>query len=338
MKFLLKIGIFSLVLFGACKSDTKKEVTPPSINTEKPVVEKIPRVKVPRINEDSVYNFVKKQLSFGPRVPGSKAHSACKSWLKSTFESYGAEVIMQDFEANIYTGDVFPSTNIIAQINPSNPDRIVLAAHWDSRMMGENDKNESKRTHPIDGADDGASGVGVLLEVARILKSHHIYMGVDFILFDAEDQGSRDHNSNDTWCIGSQYWSKNLHATNYKPLFGILLDMVGAKNATFFKEAFSNKYAPVIQRKIWSLARKMNSGKMFIDLPGGGIMDDHYYVNTVANIPMVDIIHTSRTTENGFPNHWHTHNDNINIIDKTTLRKVTQLVTAVTYKTSDNSL
>lgn len=318
--------------FIACKSD-KKPI--PVTKVEK----KIPRVKVPRINEDSVYHFVKKQVDFGPRVPGTKAHTACKTWLKQKFEAYGAVVVMQDFEADIYTGIKMLSTNIIAQINPSSPDRIILAAHWDSRMMGENDPDQSKKNEPIDGADDGASGVGVLLEIARIIKENPINMGVDIILFDAEDQGSRaqTQESTTTWCKGSQYWSKN-NISQYKAHYGVLLDMVGAANATFYQEGFSRKFAPALTDKIWSLAKKMNSGDLFLDLPGGPITDDHYYVNTIANIPMVDIINTSRTNKNGFGNHWHTHNDNINIISKETLKKVAQLVTAVTYKTSDNSL
>ncbi len=337
MNYLSKIILFSLLVVGftACKSDSKKKDTQPVAKIERKT-EKIPRVKIPRINADSVYHFVEKQLAFGPRVPGTKAHIACKSWLKSKFESYGAEVIMQDFDADIYTGDVFPSTNIIAQINPSNPDRIILAAHWDSRMIGENCKDESLRDKPIDGADDGASGVAVLLEVGRILKEQHIYMGVDIILFDAEDQGSRNGNST-SWCKGSQYWSNNIHASSYKPLFGVLLDMVGAEDATFYQEAYSRKYAPVITNKIWKLASKMKT-KNFSDIPGGAITDDHFYVNTIANIPMVDIINTSRTSSNGFADHWHTHNDDIDIISKNTLKKVTQLITAVAYKTSDNSL
>jgi len=309
---ILILGLFTLGM-SSCKSDSPKKET----KVAEPVpVKKIPRVKVPRINADSVYHFVKKQTEFGPRVPGSEAANQCKAWLKSKFEAYGANVILQDFEAHIFTGHKMPSTNIIAEINPDIKERIILAAHWDSRMIAENDKDESKQGEAIIGADDGASGVGVLVEIARILQENPIALGVDIILFDAEDQGSRDATKTDTWCLGAQYWSNNKHHANYKARYGILLDMVGAADATFYKEAWSARFNPVLQNKVWDLARKMNAGKLFIDLPGGGVMDDHYYVSTVGNIPMIDIINTKRDAEKTFGNHWHTHDDNMDNISK----------------------
>lgn len=325
------VGLFFFLLlaFSACKSDsTKKGPTnsPPQI-----------KVNIPAFNQDSAYYFVDKQVSFGPRVPGTEEHKACKDWMVSEFNRFGAEVIEQDFDASIFTGDVLASTNIIAQFNPAKKKRVILSAHWDSRMFAEEDKNAKKVNDPILGADDGASGVGVLMEIARTISENEIDLGVDIVLFDAEDQGKRGPNEPITnWCIGSQYWSRNKHKRDYKARYGILLDMVGSKNPRFGKDQVSREYAGLIQEKVWNLARNMGYTDMFVDEFTGSLTDDHYFVNVIAGIPMIDIINQPKGSDTGFMRHWHTHGDNMDIIDKRTLRVVGQVVTAVLYKESGN--
>ncbi len=336
MKNLSWILIITCLCFAACESDTKSstEVKPNAQATN---------LKIPTFSADTAYNYVAKQVDFGPRVPGTNEHQACKQWLVSQFESFGAEVIEQDFEANIYTGESLASTNIIAQINPKHAKRIILAAHWDSRMIGDQDPNEERRNEPILGADDGGSGVAVLLEIARLVKDNPINMGIDFILFDAEDQGKSGPSAPlNSWCLGSQYWSRNKHRKNYKPIYGILLDMVGAKNPVFGQDDYSLKFCGSKVKKIWTLAQNMGYGDLFVNKRIGEIVDDHVYVNELAKIPMLDIINTPKKKfsegNNTFQKCWHTHCDDLSVIDKRSLRVVGQVVTATIYKESIGNL
>ena len=288
------------------------------------------KVPVPKFDRDSAYSYVAKQVSFGSRVPGSPESKACQAWLVAKLESFGATVIEQNFTANVYTGEALASTNIIAQFNPAASKRIVLAAHWDSRHIADSPLSTERHTEPILGADDGASGVGVLLEVARALQANPIKMGVDIVLFDAEDHGSSDDSN--SWALGAQHWSRNLHVSGYRPKYGILLDMVGSKGARFTKEHWSMQYAGPTVNKIWKLAISMGYGNYFIDEVGGAVTDDHYFVNTIANIPMLDIINKPLNSQTGFGHYWHTHNDNMDIIDSRTLRAVGQVMLATIYR------
>ena len=328
---MLTVGIFS------CKNDKPAEETATLV-----------QIKIPGFTADSAYVFVEKQVAFGPRVPNTTAHQECKNWLVQKLEGFGAKVIEQNFEAKAYTGTVLKGVNIIGQFNPAAKKRIMLNAHWDSRHIADSKLSTERRNEPILGADDGGSGVAVLLEVARQLQANPIDMGVDIIFFDAEDYGEHkeeaaatqeaEMRSMETWCLGSQYWSKNLHVSGYKPKFGILLDMVGAQNARFPKEGFSMQIAPALVDKIWKLAKAMGYGNFFVDEQlSGGITDDHYFVARNTGIPIIDIIHVSNKDGQTFGDHWHTQNDNMNIIDKRTLKVVGQVVLAVVYKEAGGS-
>lgn len=291
-----------------------------------------PPVKIPAFIADSSFVFIEKQLSFGPRVPGTPTHKACKDWLVQKFESYGADVIEQDFVANFPNGEDAASTNIIAQFKPKMSKRVILAAHWDTRMFGDQDEDPTMRNKPIPGADDGGSGVGILLEIARLLNENPIDIGIDIILFDAEDQGKSG--GAEYWCLGSKHWARNKHKSNYKAQYGILLDMVGAKNPMFGIDDTSRQYAGAQVEKLWTLASRMGYAGMFVDRSTGTIIDDHVYVNTIANIPMLDIINRTPNTKSSFQKCWHTHCDDISVIDKRTLKVVGQVVTAAIYKES----
>ncbi len=320
----LAITTLVIFLFG-CKTDNKSSNLP----TE-PV--KKPRVTVPKFDGAMAYQYVQKQVDFGTRVPGTPTHKECKDWLVNELKSTGAEVIVQEFESSFLTVKNAESYNIIAQFNPEKKDRILLCAHWDTRLIAEKDSDVSKQNSPIDGADDGASGVGVLLSIAKTIQNHPIDLGVDIILFDAEDNGL-DGNG---WCLGSQYWTKNIHRKGYRPEFGILLDMVGAKTAQFGLEGFSVQYANKYLQKVWTWADRIGAGDLFVKKPLGGIEDDHYYINRDARIPTIDIINASNKP-GSFDTHHHTHQDNMDIIDQEVLRKVGQVVTTVIYKVSDGS-
>lgn len=333
----LRILLFcSLLALAACRNDQATEADQssdgaPSANA----------VSVPRFDRDSAYQYIADQLAFGPRVVNSEGHEQMKEWLVAKMRSFGATVIEQPFKAQAYDGTTLQATNIIAQYNPGASNRILLAAHWDTRPVADSPINTERRDEPILGADDGGSGVAVLMEVARQLQASPIELGVDIVFFDAEDYGqSKEEYANEeeqrasiySYGLGAQHWSRNRHTgNNYQ--YGILLDMVGGKNAYFPKEEYSRYFAGPVVEKIWKLAHSMGYNNYFPDVEGGGVTDDHFFVNSIAGIPMVDIINLPPDSGNkSFADHWHTHNDNLDIIDKRTLRAVGQLVLAVLYR------
>ena len=328
----LHIGILGLVLFFAsCRNESGTVVETPKEEPTKPIT-------VPAFSKDSAYAFVAKQVSFGPRVPGSNGHTTTRKWLVQKLKSYGASVMEQSFKAKTATIGEVRSTNIIASFNPTYARRVVLAAHWDTRYTA--DQDDTRVNEPIDGADDGGSGVGVLLEIARLIQSNPIAIGVDIVLFDAEDQG--DSNGEiETWCLGAQYWAQNLHVKGYRAEYGILLDMVGAKGAAFSKEDVSSVFPPAkanrIHRKydkVWEMAQAMGHANLFINQKGKPLTDDHLFVNMYTDIPMIDIVYRSFSSEGGFGPHWHTHDDTMEVIDPQVLGKVGQVVTAYLYHSS----
>ena len=323
---LLLIGISFII---ACKGDTPDPLPPPP----QPPKE---AVKVPKFERDSAYNYVAKQVDFGPRVTNTPEHKACKEWLVEKFKGFGAKVVEQNFKATAYTGTVLNGTNIIAKYNPANTNRILLAAHWDSRPIADHDPDEANRDKPVLGADDGGSGVAILLEIARHLQQTPIDLGVDIILFDAEDYGEGKGETK-TWCLGSQHWSKNAKQDGYKAKYGILLDMVGSKNARFTLEETSMNYAPALMNKVWKLAKGMGYGNYFVSDRTPFVIDDHLFVNQIAKIPTIDIINRPADSKTGFGEYWHTLHDDMRVIDKRTLRAVGQTVLAVIYRENNGT-
>jgi len=292
-------------------------------------------VKAPDFDADSAYNYVKAQVDFGPRVSNTKTHADCGDYLASKLASTGAKVINQYADVIAYDGTTLKSRNIIGSFNPETKKRVLLFAHWDTRPWADNDKDESKHHTPILGANDGASGVGVLLEIARLIGQKAPSIGIDIIFFDAEDYGTpqfyKGQDKEESWCLGTQYWAHNPHVEGYNARFGILLDMVGGKGATFYRQP-SDESANSVVKKVWEKAGALGYGSYFINEDGGLITDDHVFVNRITKIPCIDIIPTDRSTEGGgFGNFWHTMDDNMNIIDRSTLKAVGQTVLDVVY-------
>jgi len=310
MRKILIVLACAVLLFAACDRKNKPKETTPD-NT----------VVLPAFDNDSAFGFVKAQTDFGPRVLGTDAHENCGKWLAETLKKYCDTVYVQSFTARTYDGKQWPAANYIGSIAPEKTKRIVLAAHWDSRPFADHDPNPANRETPISGANDGASGVGVLLEVARQLQQNQPNVGVDIVFFDAEDYGPRESEDvvGDWWGLGSQYWAKNPHIQGYTAEYGILLDMVGSPGAQFMQEQFSLRDAQEVVRKVWSTAYQLGHGQYFQNKPGGVITDDHYYVNKYANFKMIDIIHYDAASGTGFDPVWHTVNDNIDHIDRNTL-------------------
>ncbi|MBR3014502.1 MAG: M28 family peptidase [Bacteroidaceae bacterium] len=288
---------------------------------------------VPVFNADSAYHYVKYQVDFGPRVPNTEAHQACGDYLIKQLEKFGAKLYVQQASVSSYDGKLLNARNIIGAFNPESKKRVALFSHWDSRPWADNDPDPQKHFTPILGANDGASGVGVLMEVARQLQQQAPSIGIDIIFFDAEDYGThRDYNGEhkeEHWCLGSQYWARNPHIQGYSARYGILLDMVGGKDATFKYEYYSEMYAKDVNRKVWRTADKLGFGRYFKKQDGGGATDDHLFVNKLAHIPTIDIIATS--DQYSFFEHWHTVRDDMDAIDRQTLQAVGQTLLQVIY-------
>ncbi len=330
MKILAGGAFISSLLFFACSSPANKKQTSVQPGT------KTAHVSTPVFNADSAYAFVDKQVAFGPRVPNTKEHLACADYLAAEMRRFGAEIIVQEAEVVAFDNSVLNAKNIIAQFNPERNNRILLFAHWDTRPFADHDQDASKHDVPIDGANDGASGVGVLMEIARQIGKAGHHLGIDIIFFDAEDYGQPEHldlpYKDDTWCLGSQYWGKNPHKEDYFARYGILLDMVGEGGATFYQEVNSMKFAPQLNRYIWDVAHEIGYDNYFKKEKGGWITDDHIYVNKYRNIPCVNIIQFNPASQSSFGTYWHTHDDNMSNVDKNTLKVVGQTVLEVIYR------
>lgn len=285
----------------------------------------------PDFNADSAFAYTKAQVDFGPRIPSTDAHAKTATYLMAKFKSFGGEVSAQVAPAKTYDGKSHQLKNIIAAFYPEKKQRILITAHWDSRPFSDQDPDPKMKDKPFDAANDGASGVAVMLEMARQIQKKQPNVGVDFILWDIEDYGkSADESPQETsWCIGSQYWAKNQPVKWYKPRYAINLDMVGGSNAQFTQDEISRKYAPEIVNKVWSIGNEIGYSAYFINVTSGNLIDDHFWVNQ-AGIPCIDIIHYSDSS--GFYMNWHTQLDNLNNIDKNTLKAVGQTVLETIFR------
>lgn len=304
--------------FAGCKSS--KQVSDDSTGENTTISQ------VVDFNGLNAYNLVKAQCDFGPRVPGTPAHSKCAEWLEQSLKQNCDTVIVQQGQVTTFDGKTLNIKNFVGSFNPDNSDRILLLAHWDCRPWADNDPDLAKHKEPVMGANDAASGVAVLLELARLMKEKKPNIGVDILFVDAEDWGTND--VDESWALGTQYWSKNPHIAGYTARFGILLDMVGAKGARFYKEYESMQYAPSVVNEVWDVAQKSGYSSYFDSNYGGGVTDDHIVVNSMG-IKCIDIIDIRQ--DGGFFAGWHTTDDTINWIDQNTLKAVGQVVANVVY-------
>lgn len=316
----------AVLLLAACGNTKKSAVETTAAEPTGPV-----------FMADSAYLFCQQQCDFGPRTMNSEAHERCGAWIADRFRQYGMEVIQQQADLRGYDGTVLKSTNIIASYRPEQQERILICAHWDSRPWADNDPDEANHRKPVMAANDGASGVAVMLEIARLLQRDTLGIGVDFICFDAEDWGTPQWaegnlGDGDTWALGAQYWSTHLHRDGYTARYGILLDMVGGQGARFCQEQMSMYYAPDIVRKVWAAAETVGYGSYFPKEEGGGITDDHLPVNQNAHIPCIDIIpYYPDCNASSFGPTWHTVSDDMQHIDKNTLQAVGQTIVQVLF-------
>lgn len=321
---LLSLFIVSILGFTSCKKKTIEASD--SIDYTK--------VEIPVFNADSAYFYVKTQCDFGPRTPNSKAAQNCGDYIIDFMKQYADTVYVQSFSTTLWDGTEVVGRNIIASFNPAAESRVLFGAHWDSRLWADQDPEPANHKKPIIGANDGASGVGVLMEIARILKTKPNKQGVDIVFFDLEDQGIPDWAEEEVsdqtdWCLGSQHWAKQTHIPFYRADYGILLDMVGYDKPRFTKEAQSMNYASTIMNKVWDIASQKGYSNIFVSEKTYPIMDDHVWVNVYAKIPMIDIVQNDLM--GGFFPYWHTMEDDMRHIDKQTLKIVGDVCLTTIY-------
>ena len=328
-KLLFIFSIITTLVIVSCGESSR-----PAQTKKKKAVNKT--VSIPEFNMDSAYAYVAAQVAFGPRVPGTPAHAACEKWIIRKLKSFADTVYVQKFKARTYDGVLRSGENIIGSFFPAYQNRVLLMAHWDSRPFADHDPDKAKWNTPIMAANDGASGVGVLLEMAREFHLYHPNVGIDIVFFDLEDWGPPAYlhlqGKENSWALGAQYWAKQAKASGYSATFGVLLDMVGAKDATFLKEYYSRQYARYYVNLIWKTAAGLGYDNYFPDKDGAPIDDDHLYVNRILGIPSVDIIQLDPNSPNGtFWKYWHTTEDTLNKINKQTMKAVGQVLLTVIY-------
>ncbi len=323
-KKLLILPLLALIGFEACQNKTKQGADESGEETTQ-------KLSSPDFNADSAYAYIKAQVDFGPRVPGSTAHQKCADYLVAKLKSFGADVSVQGEKTQTYDGKSFQLKNIVAAFNPDKKNRVLITAHWDARPFSDQDPDPKNHTKTFDAANDGASGVAVILEMARQIQQKQPNVGVDFVLWDLEDYGKANDETPDetTWCLGSQYWAKKAIASGYKALYGINLDMVGGGNAQFTQDEISRQAAPHVSNKVWDIGNEIGYSSYFTKIVSGKLVDDHFWMNK-AGVPSVDIIHYNDNS--GFYINWHTQLDNLANIDKNTLKATGKTVLETIYR------
>ena len=304
----------------------------------------IPITLAPQFCADSAMAHVRAQCAFGPRTPNSQAHELCADWIVAQFESVGASVEQQCTTLQGYDGTDYACRNIIAHVNPDLIDRVVIGAHYDSRLWADHDPNPANHHSPVLAANDGASGVAVMLEMARCIASMPLSVGVDFVCFDLEDQGTPEWAKEEDeveesptgyWCLGSKYWAEQMVMQGYQARYGVVLDMVGGRDASFAIEGYSKQVAVTLVNMVWHLADQLGFGNFFPIKDGGYLMDDHIPMNSIAHIPTIDIVPNVPSGRSSFGEAWHTVSDTPEHINPEAMRAVGQTLLQLLYNDND---
>ncbi len=285
--------------------------------------------KTVEFNADSAYNYIARQVAMGPRVPGSEGHARCHGWITEQLSAMGATVELHDTVWQSPNGSKVEVRNIIGRINPDAPRQVMLAAHYDTRPWADRDADPKNHNTAIDGANDGGSGVAVILEILRNYPKDS-KVGLTMLFLDQEDSGSYEGDDRE-WCLGSQAYAASLTPADSRPDYGFLLDIVGGRDAVFPREYFSEMMAPAVNNRLWAAAAAVGETSRFPDRIGGAVNDDHLYL-LEAGIPIIDIIESQHPATGSFNPTWHTLDDNLENIDRATLRSVGVTVTHAIYR------
>ncbi len=279
---------------------------------------------IPLFDGNRAFETLNKVVSHGPRNPGSPGHQACLAYINETLLGLADSVRLQSFSHRGYGGELLQMSNIIASFGPDNPSRILLCTHWDTRPRADRDPDASRRNEPILGANDGGSGVAVLLEIARLLKATPPPVGVDLAFFDGEDYGLGGDTPN--YLLGARHFAAT-KPSEYVPRFGILLDMIGDAQLDIPREGHSLRFASDIVDMVWDKAATLGYDQ-FSDREEAPITDDHLPLNAVG-IKTIDLIDFSYPDETN--RYWHTHDDTPDKCSAESLEAVGTVVTHVVY-------
>ena len=317
MKIFILITIFVLIVAG-CSQDSPKPVA------QKAQPQK-PAITVPQFDGANAFKYLTAQTDFGPRNPNSKGHDNCLQYLQSEMRKYADAVNLQPFTMPGYKNETLKLTNIISSFNLQSTSRILLVSHWDTRPMADQETLAQKKNKPVLGANDGASGIAIMLEMARHFKSAPPPIGVDMLFVDGEDYGNESDLKN--YFLGARYFAK--HKPNgYAPVFAILLDMVGDKQLEIKREPYSLRFAPDIVNLVWSTAKEIGVSQ-FADAEQRPVADDHLPLNEagIRTIDLIDFDYPDETNK-----YWHTLEDTPDKCSSESLEAVGKVLLTVIYR------
>ena len=319
-KILSHLALSLLAFLIACTSDRPKDGEKP-----RKVGSPTPVVTVPNFSGEEAFQYLLAQTKLGPRNPGSAGHARCLNYLLSELRLYAESVNGQEFSHRGYRGEHLRLTNIIASFNLQAEERMLLAAHWDTRPYADQEKDSTKRNRPILGANDGASGVAVLLQLAKIMKQYPPPVGVDIVLFDGEDFGRAT--DFDNFLLGSKHFASQKQPS-YNPRFGIVVDMIGDAQLEIMKEESSLESAPDLVQYVWATAEQLGLREFVSDV-GSDVYDDHIPLNEVGikSITLIDFQYPDRSHR-----YWHTSEDTPDKCHPSSLETVGTLLTHLVYK------
>ncbi|MFL5479221.1 MAG: M28 family peptidase [Gemmatimonadaceae bacterium] len=270
--------ILTLCVFIGCKGDAK----------EGDAAQRSPAVSATGFSGSAAFEYAKTQFDFGPRVPGTPAAQKAGDWIISQMRSRADTVIVQRFTYTTADGKKLPLRNILARFRPELSERVLYMTHWDSRPIAESAATDAEKKMPTPGANDGASGVGMFVALGDVLKRTRPNVGVDLLFTDGEDYGQFGPPEVDV-LIGSKYFATHLPSPGYKPLYGILWDMIGDKDLRIPYEMNSFQQAPEVVSRVWQTAADLGYGDIFVQESGGLITDDHIPLLN-AGLRVIDVI------------------------------------------------
>lgn len=281
--------------------------------------------KSPGISAERAYALVQEQVAFGPRVPGTLTHRAAGDWLDSLFRATADTLVVQAFTHRAADGRVLRLRNFLARFRPDDPTRLLFLAHWDTRPVADQSEDPVERTRPVPGANDGASGTAVLLALAELFDSIPPPIGVDLLLVDGEDYG--DFSEDRDVFLGSRHFASNLPA-GARPLYGVLIDMVGDRELDLYVEGYSQTYAPEIVRRVWDRAEEIGYGHIFHRSVRHTVRDDHIPLNE-AGIATINLIDFDYGPGNAY---WHTTADTPDKVSGESLKAVGDVLASLAYR------
>jgi glutaminyl-peptide cyclotransferase len=283
---------------------------------------------------DQALAYARTQVAFGPRVPGTDGHRRTGDWIVAQMRERADTVIEQRWTHVTQRGDSLPMRNILARFRPDTDQRVLYVAHWDTRPIAEKDRNLGAREVPIPGANDGASGVALLIALGDVLKKTPPSVGVDLLFVDGEDYGSFDDPQQSDVLIGSRYFADHLPSPDYRPLFGVVWDMIGDRDLNIYQEGHSVQAAPEVVQRVWQLAKELGYDDHFIPEVMEGITDDHLPLirKGLRVIDVIDLDYGPRLENGGVlpaATYHHTLQDTVDKISARSLQIVGDVATAL---------